>query len=130
MTVHTVPSDSNDVASPLVALQYEQLVLGTRPREGDLLVCGDHLVQLFLLPNGHHIARGAGSGLLGLGGQGCALLVDHQLCGDDPHLKKDQEEDVQELPFSDLLQDRLHCDRVVASHLDDLIMKRRNFYHV
>ena len=71
-----------------------------------------------------HIARDAGGGLLGLAGQGRVLVVDHH-GGNDPHLQKDQEEDVQELPFSDLLQDRLHCDRVVASHLDDLIIKRR-----
>ena len=76
-----------------------------------------------------HIARDAGGGLLGLAGQGRVFVVDHH-GGNDPHLQKDQEEDVQELPFSDLLRDCLHCDGMVASHHDDLIMKRRNFSHV
>ena len=120
--VHSVPSDSNDVASPLVALHYEQLLLGTRPGEGDLLVGGDHLVQLLLLPGGHHVARDAGGGLLGLGGQGCAFVVDHRLCGDDPHLQRDKEEDVEEVASSDLLRDCLGCDGMVARHHDDLIM--------
>ena len=128
--VHFVPSDSNEVASPLVALHYEQLLLGTRPGEGDLLVGGDHLVQLLLLPGGHHVAGDAGGGLLGLCGQGRALVVDHRLRGDDPHLQKDHEEDVEKVPSSDLLRDCLHCDGMVASHHDDLIMKRRNFSHV
>ena len=49
---------------------------------------------MLLLPHGHHVARDAGGGLLGLGEQGRALLVDHRLHGDDPHLQKDKEEDV------------------------------------
>ena len=44
MAVHSFPVESTDVASPLVALHYEQLVLGNRPRKGDLLGCGVHLV--------------------------------------------------------------------------------------
>ena len=39
MAVQSIPGDSNDVASPLVALHYDQLMLGPRPREGDLIVC-------------------------------------------------------------------------------------------
>ena len=31
MAVHSVPSDTNNVASPLVALHYDQLILGPRP---------------------------------------------------------------------------------------------------
>ena len=85
---------------------------------------GDHLVQLLLLPGGHHVAGDAGGGLLGLGGQGRAFVVDHRLRGDDPHLQKDKEEDVEEVPSSDLLRDRLGCDGMVACHHDDLIMKQ------
>ena len=116
MAVHSTPSDSSDVTSPLVALHYEQLLLRTRPRESDSLVCGNHMVQLLHHPHNHHVARDAGGGLLGLGEQRRALLVDHRLHGDDPHLKKYQEDDVQELPSSDLFRDRLHCDGVVTSH--------------
>ena len=76
-----------------------------------------------------HITRDGGGGLLGLAGQGRVFVVDHH-GGNDPHLQKDQEEDVQELPSSDLLRDRLHCDRVVARHHDDLIRSRRNYSYV
>ena len=64
------------------------------PGEGDPLVGGDHLVQLLFLPGGHRVARNAGGGLLGLGGQRRAFDTDHRLHGDDPHLQKDKEEDV------------------------------------
>ena len=52
------------------------------------------MVQLLLLPGGHHVAGDAGGVLLGLCGQGRALVVDHRLRGDDPHLQMDQEEDL------------------------------------
>ena len=97
MAVHSIPSDSNDVASPLVALHYEQFLFGTCSGEGDPLEGGKHLVQLLFLPGGHRVARNAGGGLLGLGGQRRAFDTDHQLHGDDPHLQKDKEEDVKEV---------------------------------
>ena len=55
------------------------------------------MVQLLFLPGGHRVARNAGGGLLGLGGQRRAFDTDHQLHGDDPHLQKDKEEDVKEV---------------------------------
>ena len=117
--IDSVPSDCNYIASPLVALHNEQLLLGARPGKCDLLVAGDDLVQLLLCPVGHHVARDAGSSRLRVGGQWGVLLVDHWLIGDDPNLGGGG--DIGVARNVDLLGDCLRCDWMVASHHDHLL---------
>ena len=114
--VDSIACDCHNVAGPLVALHNEQLLLGTRPGEGDLRVGGDQLVEHVVGPVRHDVARHTGGdALLELGGHRRLIPIDDGAGGEDADLV--EEVDVR---GEHLLGDGLGRDGVVAGHHDHL----------